>query len=209
MNGKSKEVVIYIHGQGGNAAEAEHYKPLFKDSDVTGFDYKASTPWEAKAEFSGYMAQIRRKYDRVTVIANSIGAFFCMTAWQDEKIEKAYFISPVVDMEKLIESMMLWAGVGEDELRERGTIETSFGQTLSWEYLSYVRKNPTVWSTPTHIIRGEKDELVSFDTVSDFAARTKATLSVMEGAEHWFHTKEQLDFIDGKISADEKSRYAF
>lgn len=34
-----KKSVIYIHGKGGNAEEAEHYKPLFKDYDVIGFDY--------------------------------------------------------------------------------------------------------------------------------------------------------------------------
>ncbi len=34
-----KNITVYIHGQGGNAAEAEHYKPLFKESDVVGFDY--------------------------------------------------------------------------------------------------------------------------------------------------------------------------
>ena len=40
-------------------------------------------------------------YETVTVIANSIGAFFAMSALADSKIEKAYFISPVVDMEKI------------------------------------------------------------------------------------------------------------
>lgn len=29
------KVVVYIHGKGGNAGEAEHYKPLFHDCDVT------------------------------------------------------------------------------------------------------------------------------------------------------------------------------
>ena len=34
-----KKLVVYIHGKGGNAGEAEHYKPIFKDCDVIGFDY--------------------------------------------------------------------------------------------------------------------------------------------------------------------------
>ena len=34
-----KELVIYVHGKGGEAEEAEHYKPLFPKSDVIGFDY--------------------------------------------------------------------------------------------------------------------------------------------------------------------------
>ena len=30
----------------------------------------------------------------------------------------------------------------EDQLREAGEIATDFGQTLSWQYLNYVRRHP-------------------------------------------------------------------
>lgn len=36
-----KELVIYVHGKGGEAEEAEHYKPFFPKSDDIGFDYKS------------------------------------------------------------------------------------------------------------------------------------------------------------------------
>ena len=42
-----KEIVIYVHGKGGSAAEAGHYRPLFPDAEVVGFDYRAQSPWEA------------------------------------------------------------------------------------------------------------------------------------------------------------------
>ena len=35
-----KEIVIYVHGKGGSAAEAGHYRPLFPDAEVVGFDYR-------------------------------------------------------------------------------------------------------------------------------------------------------------------------
>ena len=111
------KAVVYIHGKGGNAAEAEHYRPLFPDCDVVGFDYKAETPWDAKGEFAVYFDAVSSRYDTVSVIANSIGAFLAMNALGDTPIEKAYFISPVVDMEKLISDRMMWASVAEDELR--------------------------------------------------------------------------------------------
>ena len=38
------KAVIYIHGKGGNAEEAIHYKPLFSDCDVIGLDY---TVWKS------------------------------------------------------------------------------------------------------------------------------------------------------------------
>lgn len=43
-----RKAVIYIHGKGGKAEEAMHYRPLFPDCDVIGFEYKAQTPWEAE-----------------------------------------------------------------------------------------------------------------------------------------------------------------
>ena len=45
------KAVIYIHGKGGNAEEAIHYKPIFSNCDVIGLDYTAQFPWEAKEEF--------------------------------------------------------------------------------------------------------------------------------------------------------------
>ena len=190
------KTVIYIHGKGGNIHEADHYQVLFPDCDVIGFDYHAETPWEAKYEFSSYFDEIREKYDSVIVIANSIGAWFLMNMRDSSPIEKAYFISPVVDMEKLITDMMKWADVTENELKERKEIKTGFGETLSWEYLCYVREHPVKWDVPTRILYGEKDHLTSFETISAFAERTDAALSVMSGGEHWFHTEEQMVYLD-------------
>ena len=36
-----EEIVVYVHGKGGSAQEAEHYKALFPDCEVIGFDYHA------------------------------------------------------------------------------------------------------------------------------------------------------------------------
>lgn len=198
-----KKAVIYIHGKGGNAAEAEHYQPLFPECAVIGFEYHAKTPWEAKTEFPAFFDSIRGEHGAVTLIANSIGAYFALHALADCPVEKAFLISPVVDMERLILDMMAWAAVGEEELREKKTVETAFGETLSWEYLCYARENPVEWNAPTCILYGECDNLTSRETIADFAKRTGAALTVMEKSEHWFHTEEQMRFLDEWI---EKSR---
>ena len=196
-----KKAIIYIHGKGGNAAEAEHYKTLFPGCDVIGFAYRAETPWEAETEFSAYFDAIKQEYDSISLVANSIGAFFAMSALSGKAIEKAYFISPIVDMEKLIADMMTWANVTEDELREKQTIETSFGETLSWGYLCYVRDHPIQWAVPTHILYGEKDHLSSLATTSAFAEKCAATLTIMPLGEHWFHTAEQMSYLDTWIKS--------
>lgn len=38
-----KDLVLYIHGKGGNAAESEHYRPLFPGREVIGLDYHTFT----------------------------------------------------------------------------------------------------------------------------------------------------------------------
>ena len=188
--------VIYIHGKGGSAAESEHYKSLFPDCEVIGLDYQTFTPWETGKEIHIAVEELKSKYENVILIANSIGAFFSMNAGIDDMIQKAYFISPIVDMEKLITNMMQWANVTEQELESEGVIHTDFGEDLSWEYLSYIRSYLITWHAPTEILYGSNDLLTSLETISDFANKHQATLTVMEGGEHWFHTEDQMQFLD-------------
>ncbi len=191
-----KKLIIYIHGKGGTSQEAEHYKSLCSDYDVFGFDYKGNTPWETEEEFQKMFDEKAKAYGEITVIANSIGAYFTVNALQDRDIAKALFISPIVNMEKLICDMMIWASVSEKELFEKGEIETDFGETLSWIYLCYVREKAVKWTAPTEILYGDRDNLTSLETVTDFAEKHGAGLTVMSGGEHWFHTEEQMKFLD-------------
>lgn len=191
-----KNMVVYVHGKGGSAAEAEHYKALFPDSEVVGFDYQSQTPWEAKEEFPRFFSEQRKHCGSLTLIANSIGAFFSLSSLDEALVDRACFISPVVDMEKLIGNMMQWANVTERELAEKEEIPTDFGETLSWAYLCYVRAHPIDWRVPTRILYGAQDNLTSLETISAFAGRLGAELTVMPEGEHWFHTPEQMRFLD-------------
>lgn len=190
------KLCIYLHGKGGNASEAEHYKPLFPDTAVMGFDYQSETPWDAVQEFQDYFDAVSADYSHISVISNSIGAFFTLCSLGDRRIDRAYFISPIVNMEKLITSMMQWANVTEQELREKKEIHAPFGETLSWDYLTWVRYHPPEWRIPTEILYGGCDNLQSLDTVQSFAEQTGANITVMEHGEHWFHTPEQVQFLD-------------
>ena len=53
-----------------------------------------------------------------------------------------------------------------------------------------------VWNALTHILYGGKDTLTSLETISAFANRINASLTVMENGAHWFHTEEQMAFLD-------------
>lgn len=177
-------LVIYIHGKGGNADEAEHYKNVILVANSIGayFSMNAISQLDAKKDINCDDSKNRQ---------NEITA----------KINRAFFISPIVNMEKLICNMMTWAGVTEAQLEEKKIISTDFGENLSWEYLTYVRKNPILWKIPTEILYGEHDNLTSLETVSEFVHAHNANLTVMNGGEHWFHTDEQMKFLDGWIKS--------
>ena len=191
-----KNLIIYVHGKGGSAGEAEYYKMFFPNSEVIGFDYCSQTLWEAEKEFLAFFTAQRSRFEHVILVANSIGAFFGLSSLDETLVDRAYLISPIVDMEKLICDMMQWSGVTEQELAEKLEITTDFGETLSWEYLCYVRMHPIIWNVPTCILYGEHDNLTSIEMVSAFAKKHHADLTVMPGGEHWFHTEEQMQFLN-------------
>ena len=190
------DVILYVHGKGGSSAESEHFIPLFPDFEVIGLDYKTITPWDTRTEIREAMGKLKDKYGSIILIANSIGAYFCLNAGIDVMIRKAYFISPVVDMERLILDMMALENVSEIKLKDKGVIKASFGEELSWEYLSYVRDHPVRWAVPTRILYGRHDSLIPFHTVAAFSNAHGAELTVYEEGEHWFHTAAQMRFMD-------------
>ena len=183
--------ILYVHGMGGSAQEAEHYRRICPGFEVIGVDYEGYVPETVRDTIRRYYDDARGKYESVSVIANSIGAYFSMLALGGREIAKAMFVSPVLDMERVILDMMEQAGVSEQELREKGEIDA-----LSWEYLCFVRDNPITWDIPTEILYAEHDNITSRETVNEFVRTHGAKLTVMENGEHWFHTEEQVAFLD-------------
>ena len=150
-----KRAIIYVHGKGGSCTEAGSYSKNCPGYDMIGFDYEIDLPWIVKGSLQKEYKKETEIYDSVSVIANSIGAFFTMDSLQKFDIEKALFISPILDMEKLIRYMMDQAGVTEQVLSQEKEIQTGPGETLSWDYLEYVKNNKIQWDIPTHILYAE------------------------------------------------------
>ena len=86
--------------------------------------------------------------------------------------------------------------VSEEELAEKRRIPTPFGETLSWG------EHPIRWRVPTAILYGSLDDLTSYAAITAFAEKHGAFLTVAEGAEHWFHTEEQLAVLRDWITKE-------
>ena len=49
--------------------------------------------------------------------------------------------------------------------------------------------------------KGGNDNLTSLETIKDFAEKQGASLTVMKGGEHWFHTEDEMRFLDEWIGS--------
>ena len=201
---RSRRVYLYVHGKNGCKEEAERFANIAcaRGWQVLAIDLpehgarrnspEKLVPWVVIPELQAVYARMQPVWPHIRLYGVSIGAWFAMQALQTEKLEKALFVSPVVDMETLITNMMQGTNVTEAQLQAAGKIPTSFGETLSWPYLCWVREHPLQWHTPTQVLYGDKDALTSRAVMERFRQESGARLTIMEGGEHWFHTPLQL-----------------
>ena len=139
-------------------------------------------------EFAGTQAA------EISLFACSIGTYFSLLAYKDANLRQCLFLSPVVDMNRIINNMMMWFHITEERLEKEREISTSIGQVLYWDYYQYVKLHPiTKWNKRTSILYGKNDELCEYDVVSSFAKSFNCSLEIAENAEHYFHTEEQLE----------------
>ncbi|MGV8111239.1 alpha/beta hydrolase [Methanospirillum sp.] len=132
-------------------------------------------------------------WDQVSLFACSMGAYFSLLTYRDTGLKTALFLSPVVDMERIIRNMMMWFQVTPERLEKENTIDTPVGQKLYWDYFCYVLDHPVDrWDVDTRILYGAKDNLVEVDTISNFIEKSPCTLEIMDEGEHYFHTVDQL-----------------
>ena len=201
----SEKLFLYIHGKMGCKEEAACFAEIVCPKgyqvlsiDLPGHGERADemerfVPWEVVPELQAVYGFARQRWETISLYANSIGAYFSLLAYREAKPEKSLFVSPILDMEKLIRDMMGWAGVTREQLKAAGEIPTAFGETLSWKYLTYATENRiTKWNSPTAILYAGQDHLTARQTVDDFAQRFGCAVTVMENGEHWFHTEQQL-----------------
>ncbi|MFP3154041.1 alpha/beta hydrolase [Lachnospiraceae bacterium ZAX-1] len=151
-------------------------------------------PWNAVKDLHKILDYAHRITDDISLYGCSIGAYFSMLAYQCEDIKQTIFLSPVVDMERIIENMMKWFDISEEKLRQEKEIETPI-KTLYWDYYQYVREHSVKWNKPIAILYGSQDNLCEIEYVKRFAEQAQANLTILEDGEHYFHTEKQLDYF--------------
>lgn len=131
-------------------------------------------------------------YQVINLWANSMGAYFSLLAYKGQALKQGLFLSPVLDMLRIIQNMMRWFEITEERLFLKKEITIPIHQTLYWDYFQYVQQSPiTEWDVPTSILYGRKDELCEYDIVS-FVQKFNCNFDVPDNSEHFFHTEEDL-----------------
>ncbi len=208
----SGKLFLFVHGRHSRKEEAGRFAAIAaeKGYQVLSFDLPehgerkdlacACTVQNAIRDLKEVHSFVQGKYQSFSLYACSIGAYFCLSAYQNVRFEKCLFLSPVLNMERLIQNMMMWANVSEKELKEKGKIETSFGETLSWDYYEFVRNHPVgKWDKKTFILYGEKDNMTERNVLNAFVEKNHCTLDVLKNGEHYFHTAEQLSHFENWV----------
>jgi uncharacterized protein len=195
MSNKADEAIVVF----ADEATAKGYQVLSFDLPEHG-DRKdeayACKVQNCVADLNTIMRYAQSRSNKISIFACSISAYFSLLAYNHEPLKQSLFLSPVVDMERIINNMMTWFSISENRLKTEKEVSTPVGQTLYWDYYRYVKEHPIAdWNNPTSILYGSEDNLCEFDAVSAFAERFGCDLQIMEHGEHYFHTEEQLQFF--------------
>jgi len=201
----SDAVYLFVHGRMSKKEEAEGFAEIAinRGFQVISFDLPEHGERSANTypctvqngvhDLEQILNYTEKHWKHISLFACSLGAYFSLLTYRDVRFKKCLFLSPILDMERLIHNMMKWAGVQVEQLQKEKEILTPMGETLSWDYYEYVRNHPIqVWNAPTHILYGDQDHLTEQSVLDDFAKRFKARVQIVKGGEHYFHTEDQI-----------------
>lgn len=194
----SEKIYIHVHGKMSRKENAERFVKIAEDKgyqtlsfdlpehgERTNNSYRCDV-WNGMRDLNMIADYVFDKWNQVSLFASSLGAYFALNAYTERPFDKCLFISPIVDMKWLVEHMMMWSGVTEEQLEEEKEIETDI-DTLRWDYYQYIQSHPiTKWPIATSILYGGRDNLQPLESMQSFTDKFRCRLTVSEQSEHPF-----------------------
>jgi len=203
-----EKVIIAVHGDMSNkedtviellagTAISKGYSVLSFDLPEHGerkYDSYACNPPNCIADLEVVYSYAKSIGAEIYLFACSLGAYFSLLAFHNRSIQKSFFLSPVVNMEHIIQNMMAGFNISEEQLKSERRIPLPIGKIVDWDYYCYVRQHPVTfrWDFPTVILYGSKDIVSAREDVELFTEKYCAQLTVLEDAEHYFYSDDQL-----------------
>ena len=157
-------------------------------------DDKAFTPMDASPEVRAFARLARSQSTEVSLLANSIGAYFSLCDTPAGTFERAWLISPLLDLEYYIRDIMAEYSVSDEQLEAQTVIDTPRG-VLERSYLRFVEEHPARLNAPSWMIRGDQDEMVPLNALSRFVGAPGVELVQVEGGQHFLGQPPHLDTV--------------
>ena len=205
---KSDKVYLCVHGKMSskesaegiaNIAEQRGYQTISFDLPGHGErknEDKRCDIWNGIHDLTLIGEYVFANWKEVSLYACSLGAYFCLHAYNTCKIKKCLFQSPILDMEYLIKQMMIWFEISEERLASEKEIDTPI-DIMTWDYYQYVKEHPVLqWNIETHILFAGRDMLQSLEIMKDFSDTFNCVLTISENSEHSFMCEEDAPIVE-------------
>ena len=177
---------IYVHGKYGSSEEAPFYKDYLEE-EVIGFSYlDDESPYLIKERLRSLFDELKKSYDEVNVIANSIGCYYAYVSLYDKEVNKTMFISPFVHLEKYIDMVMTKFNISLSKLEEEKHIVLECYEPLDYIFYKFVKENKVKYQKKINVIYGLEDNLVSYDNIDSFTKENDVILTTVEKGKHFF-----------------------
>lgn len=159
-------------------------------------DDKKFNAMAASPEVLAFTQLARSQSTEVSLLANSIGAYFSLCDTPAGTFKHAWLVSPLIDLEYYIRDVMAEYLVTEEQLAAETVIDTPRA-VLEWSYLRFVQEHPPRLDIPCWIIRGDQDEMVPLNAISRFLKTPGCELVQIEGGRHFLG---QLPYLNTVIT---------
>lgn len=157
-------------------------------------DGKPFTAMAASPEVRAFAQLARGQSTEVGLLASSIGAYFSLCDTPAGTFERAWLVSPLIDLEHYIRGVMAEYSVTYEQLEAETVIDTPRA-VLEWPYLRFVEEHPARLDVPSWAIRGDQDEVVPFSALSRFVDAPGGELVQIEGGPHFLGRPPHLDTV--------------
>ncbi len=157
-------------------------------------DDKAFTAMAANPEVRAFAQLARSQSTEVGLLASSIGAYFSLCDTPAGTFERAWLVSPLIDLEYYIRDVMAEYSVTDEQLEAETVIDTPRA-VLEWPYLRFVEDHPARLGIPSWIIRGDQDGMVPLDALSRFVSAPGVELVQIEGGQHFLGQPPHLGTV--------------
>ena len=139
---KSDKLFVAIHGNMSNkeddiiAAFAEEataikYQVISFDLPEHGDRKSERIPCKAQncvQDLDAVMRHAKTLSNNISIFACSMGAYFSLLSYWNEPLRQSLFLSPVVDMERIIGNMMNYFDISEDSLKADLAIQSNHNE---------------------------------------------------------------------------------